>query len=265
LNSVAVHERHDELLRLLRRKSDWTTEQLALELRVARRTILRDLGRLRDRGFHISGLTGPGGGVHLEPTSVMVTSQLKGDEVVALILTVAVARATPTIPFAGGAENALAKIEAALPRQRTAELQAFMQRVLVGDPSSGPTGEISSVDSCLVTTFEEAFTTNRLLGFDYTDARGRQTRRTVEPHGLLVRVPLWYVIGWDPKPDAARLFRADRIRQAEVTTRTFVPRPHELVTGICPDARPALHEPPRGAEPGGPGCSSNHQSHTKNR
>jgi predicted DNA-binding transcriptional regulator YafY len=248
---VAVHERHDELLRLLRRKSDWTTEQLAIELRVSRRTILRDLGRLRDRGFHISGLTGPGGGVHLEPTSVMVTSQLKGDEVVALILTVAVARATPTIPFASGAENALAKIEAALPRQRTAELQAFMQRILVGHPSAGSTGDISPVDPGLVTKFEEAFRTNRLLGFDYTDARGRETRRIVEPHGLLVRIPLWYAIAWDPEPDAARLFRADRIRQAEVNTRTFLPRPHELVTGICPDARPAVHQPPRGVGPGG--------------
>ena len=77
-----------------------------------------------------------------------------------------------------------------------------------------------------------------LLRFDYRDARGKQTTRSVEPHGLLVRTPAWYIIAWDPRPDAARLFRADRISSPSVDDTPFVPRPHELVTGVCPDAKP---------------------------
>lgn len=43
--------------------------------------------------------------MHLEPTSVMVTSQLAGDEVVALILSVAISRAVPFMPLADGTDR----------------------------------------------------------------------------------------------------------------------------------------------------------------
>jgi predicted DNA-binding transcriptional regulator YafY len=234
MDSVA---RRDTLLMLLRRRGDWTLADLAHELGASRRTILRDVNRLRDRGFEISGMSGPGGGVHLEATSVMITSHLDTDEVVALILSVAVSRATTWIPFADAAERALAKIEAALPKQRVGELQRFMQRVLIGDSARGSDSATTAIDPGMVTTFEEAFTTSRLLAFTYVDRDGRRTRRRVEPHGLLVRPPLWYVIAWDPRRDAPRLFRADRIRRPSITEQTFHPRPHELVTRICPDAR----------------------------
>ena len=229
--------RRDALLTLLRRRGDWTIADLAYELGASRRTILRDVNQLRDRGFDISGMSGPGGGVHLEATSVMITSHLETDEVVALILSVAISRATTWIPFAEGAERALAKIEAALPKQRVGELQRFMQRVLIGDSARDPGRATTAIDPALVTTFEEAFTTSRLLAFSYVDRDGRRTRRRVEPHGLLVRAPLWYVIAWDPKRDAPRLFRADRIRRPSLAEQTFLPRPRELVTRICPDAR----------------------------
>jgi predicted DNA-binding transcriptional regulator YafY len=231
-------ERRDSLLRLLRRRGEWTTADLAHELGVSRRTVLRDLNHLRDRGFDISGMSGPGGGVQLKATSVMLTSHLDTDEVVALILSVAISRAVTWIPFSHGADSALAKIEAALPQQRVDELQRFMQRVLVGDTALDVPGA-GTIDPGLVTIFEKALTANRLLAFSYVDRAGRRTRRRVEPHGLLVRAPLWYVIAWDPPRDAPRLFRADRIRRPSIGDQTFLPRPHELVTRVCPDARPA--------------------------
>ena len=251
--------RRDRLLQLLRRRADWTSEDLARELRVSRRTVLRDIEHLRNRGFEITGMAGPGGGIHLEASSVMLSSHLDADEVVALLLSVAVARATTRIPFAAGAERALAKIEAALPAPRVAELQRFMQRVLIGDPAAEPAEGVGALDSRLIATFEEAFTAQLQLSFTYVDAHGRRTRRRVEPHGLLVRAPLWYLIAWDVRREAARLFRADRIRRPATTSVRFLPRPHELVTGVCPDARPAApvsdsgfleHRPaPRSASP----------------
>jgi fructose-specific phosphotransferase system component IIB len=45
------------------------------------------------------------------------------------------------------------------------------------------------------------------------------------------------VIAWDPRLHAPRLFRADRMPRPSITEKAFLPRPHELVTRICPDAR----------------------------
>ncbi len=235
---MTLVERLDELVRLLRLRADWRTEDLAETLDVSTRTILRDLDRLRDRGFEISAMSGPGGGVHLEPTSVVVTSQLDGEEVVALILSVAIAQALPWMPFASGASDALAKIEASLPYERARQLQALMMRIMIGNPASASVRQEGKVSPLLARLFETAFSDERLLAFSYRDSNGKESRRVVEPHGLLVRAPMWYVIAWDTAIEEPRLFRADRIRSPHVLAQEFVPRPHELVRGMCPDARP---------------------------
>jgi predicted DNA-binding transcriptional regulator YafY len=234
---VSAVDRRELLVRLLRQRADWTVDALAARLGASRRTILRDIGALRDSGFQLDTFSGPGGGVRLDPTSVMITSQLSTDEVVALILSVAIARAARTVPFAAEAAPALVKIEQSLPPARARELRACRERILVGDPA--PEGSpVAPVDPGLVGAFETAFSTTRLLAFAYRAGDGRTTRRLAEPHGLLVRPPIWYVIAWDTGRRAPRLFRADRIRAPEVTEQTFVARPYDLVTGVCPDARP---------------------------
>jgi len=68
--------------------------------------------------------------------------------------------------------------------------------------------------------FEVAFTAARHLEFRYRDERGRSSDRCVEPDGLLVRQPLWYVIAWDVDRAAPRLFRADRISAPASHART---------------------------------------------
>jgi predicted DNA-binding transcriptional regulator YafY len=241
-------DRRDQLLRLLRRRADWTAAGLAHELGVSRRTVLRDLGALREAGFDLATFSGPGGGVRLNPTSVMITSQLRASEVVALIVSAEIARAANTVPFAAGAEQALVKIEAALPASRADELRTLRERVLVGGPSRDT--RPATIDPALVEAFETAFTTARLLAFSYRYQQGRSTERQVEPHGLLVRPPLWYVLAWDTAKNAPRLFRADRISTPAVLGHIFVPRPSDLVTGVCPDARPATTAR---AGPGTPG------------
>jgi predicted DNA-binding transcriptional regulator YafY len=167
----------------------------------------------------------------------MITSQLRTSEVVALIVSAEIARAAKTVPFAAGAQPALDKIERALPAARAAELRALRERILVGESSRD--ARPAAIDPALVETFETAFTTTRLLAFTYRDHQGRATERQVEPHGLLVRPPLWHVIAWDTAKNAPRLFRADRISTPAVLDRVFVPRPSDLVTSVCPDARPA--------------------------
>lgn len=250
---MTVSERHDELLRRLRSRSDWRTEDLAAELGVSTRTILRDIGRLRDRGFEISSMSGPGGGVHLEPTSVLVSSQLTGEEVVALILSAAIAQAFPSMPFASGARSALAKVEASLPYERAGQLQTLMSRIMVGVPLSNPVGGSGEVSPLLARIFEAAFTNQQSMGFSYLDRMGKASQRVVQPHGLLVRAPLWYVIAWDTGVDELRLFRADRIRSAHLLADRFIPRPYELVRQICPSARPVSMGADTDHVDGGPG------------
>lgn len=230
--------RRDSLVRFMRRRGSATVEELSRQLGVSRRTVLRDLSVLRDRGFRIIGEGGPGGGVQLDSGTVLVSSQLAADEVVALILSVAVLRAAPWMPFSDRAEPALAKIEGALPTERVRELRHLLGRILIGQPAPNTGAPPGPVDRSLLLAVERAFSQRIVLEVDYVDRDGRRSVRLVEPHALLVRAPLWYVIGWDREKNAARLFRMDRIRSARpVKGHEFPARPLDLVTGVCPDAR----------------------------
>jgi predicted DNA-binding transcriptional regulator YafY len=237
--------REASLITLMRRQRSWTTAELATELRVSRRTVLRDVARLREAGFEIRSASGPAGGITLADSSLMLTSRLNTEQVVALILSVEICRATSSIPFLAGAEAALSKIEGALPPTRQAELQRFLRRILIGEPLTETSG-LAPVDDHLVSSFESAFSQRRVFCFEYKDRHGVRSHREVEPYGMLVRAPVWYCIAWDRDRQAPRLFRADRMSHAVVTGDTFQPRPGKQLTRDCPDAIPhrANHKPP---------------------
>ncbi|WP_348774635.1 WYL domain-containing protein [Ruegeria atlantica] len=54
------------------------------------------------------------------------------------------------------------------------------------------------MDPALLPTFEAAFLNRNLIRFAYRDARGRETRREVEPQAMLILPPLWYLVARDP-------------------------------------------------------------------
>jgi predicted DNA-binding transcriptional regulator YafY len=59
---TATSSRLLELLSLLQARRDWSGSELADRLDVSRRTIRRDVERLRDLGYPVESLTGPAGG-----------------------------------------------------------------------------------------------------------------------------------------------------------------------------------------------------------
>lgn len=229
--------RRETLVRVMRRTGHTTVSELAWDLGVSRRTVLRDLMALRDRGFVILAESGPGGGVSIDPSSVLVATQLAADEVVALVLSVAMIRAAPWMPFAAPADAALSKIEAALSPERVGELRRLMERIMVGDPMHDVTLAVGRVDPDLLQRFERAFSQKRVLCFDYRDRYARTSHRRVEPHALLVRAPVWYVVAWDTQKDEPRTFRMDRMTSPIVLDEVpFLPRPFDTLMGVCPDA-----------------------------
>jgi len=236
---VDSSRRREDLVRLLRRRRNATTDELARDLGVSVRTVFRDLDAVRARGFAIDGTVGRGGGVQLDPASVLLTAQLGSEEIMSLLLSVALLRAAPWLPFAAKAQDAVAKVERVLPPENLRELRRLLERVLIGEPAPEATlAGVGAVDPRLLEAFERCFHEGRVLGFRYTDRAGRATSRKVEPHGLLLRAPLWYVIAWDPMRDAPRLFRMDRIRRPVTHTEAFQPRPVRAFAEVCAAASP---------------------------
>jgi proteasome accessory factor C len=53
---------------------------------------------------------------------------------------------------------------------------------------------------------------------------GERTERLIDPEEVFSGLGRWYVAAWDVGADGERLFRVDRMRQAEPTGEAFEPR-----------------------------------------
>lgn len=231
-----VRTRHDAVIRCLRRKGSAGVDELAQEVGVSRRTMLRDICALRDQGFVIHSESGPGGGLQLDPQSVQTTPRLAVTEVFALLLSVAAMRAAGNLPFSGLADAGLAKIEKALPSDKIRDLRRFLDCLHVGQLS--PQQDLSDMglmEAALLPAFETAFLQRHRLKFRYRDAKGRQSNRDVEPQAMLILPPLWYLVAWDPARAGFRHFRMDRISNPEpVENATFRQRHVPFEDDVCP-------------------------------
>lgn len=201
-----------ELADLLRGRETTTVGDLADELGVSRRTLLRDLAALRERGMPITGEAGPGGGLRLEGARGLSAVHLSLAEIVALWLGARLSHAASDLPWGGAADSAMAKLLASLPAAKARALRALCRRVIVGPPATSRVRESAAPPPReLLRLFEEAFSRGVGLAFHYTDREARRTMRRVEPHGLLVQPPVWYVLARDADKGEPRMFRMDRI------------------------------------------------------
>lgn len=231
-----IRARHDAIVRSLRRNGTATVDDLAEAVGASRRTVLRDIGALRDQGFVIHSEPGRGGGLQLDPQSIQTTARLAVAEVFALLISVAAMRAAGTLPFSGLADAGLAKIEKTLPADKVRDLRRFLDCLYVGKLS--PLQDLSDmgpIDPALLPAFETAFLQRLHLTFHYRDAKGRQTCRVVEPQAMLILPPLWYLVAWDPARADFRHFRMDRISKPKTVEGTkFRHRHVPFENDVCP-------------------------------
>lgn len=235
---MGTSTRHDALLRHLRRNGAVTVAALADHVGTSRRTVLRDIGALREVGFLIDTEPGRGGGVRLDPRSANAGPRLGVTELFALIVSVASMRAAGSLPFADHADGGLAKLERAMAPEAVRDLRDLLARLHFGQLSPlQPLDDLGPIVPALLPAFEAGFLERRYLRFDYRDARGRWSERTVEPQAMLVLPPLWYLVAYDPMRDDFRHFRMDRIAAPQVLPdRRFRLRHVPFEDDVCPFA-----------------------------
>ena len=61
----------------------------------------------------------------------------------------------------------------------------------------------------------------RKLKIRYVSEKQELTERLIEPQILLLNWPIWYLLSWDELRNDVRLFRIDRIIQANITNTYF--------------------------------------------
>ena len=229
-------ERLLKLLGLLQGRIDWNAEELARRLEVTPRTIRRDINRLRELGYPVEAVAGPGGGYSLGAGGKLPPLLLDDEEALAVALGLRVSAATAVGGLEDASISAMSKLEQVLPPR----LRRRLEDVSFATTSTMGTSN-SPVDHGALAIAAAAIRARERLRFEYVDGEGRRTDRHTEPLRLVHTGRRWYVVAFDLDRDAWRTFRLDRISGHPRATgirssRRPTPDPVELVQrGIAVD------------------------------
>jgi predicted DNA-binding transcriptional regulator YafY len=207
------------LLSLLQIPREWSGGELAERLQVSRRTVRRDVERLRDLGYEVQATMGVVGGYRLAAGRAMPPLLLDDEEAVAIAVGLRTAAAHAVAGIEEASVRALAKLVQVLPsrlRHRVRALHTATMPLLVGD---GP-----SVDAEALAVLGTAVANRERLRFSYQAADGSESRRLVEPRGLVAARRHWYLVAFDNDREAWRTFRVDRITGLRPTGGRAAPR-----------------------------------------
>ena len=114
-----------KLLSLLQARRDWPGDELADRLEVSRRTIRRDVERLRELGYPVESMTGPAGGYRLGAGTAMPPLLLDDDEAIAIAVGLRTAAGASVTGIEETAIRALVKLEQVLPAHLRRRVQAL--------------------------------------------------------------------------------------------------------------------------------------------
>lgn len=202
-----------QIILLLRHGRVVTAAALAIALEVSERTIYRDIADLVKSGAPIDGEAGVG--YRLRRGYQVPPLMFSGDELEALAVGAKLVQAWGDTDLGKAAAQAMARIEAVLPRHLDERLAASSRRFLA--PDCMQPANLREPMALLRAGMENG----RKLRVDYRRADGQPSQRTLWPLGLVFWGHCWTLGAWCELRDGFRTFRVDRILGAELLDEGF--------------------------------------------
>lgn len=190
-----------------------TSGQLAQDLDVSPRTIHRDIDALRALGAIIDGEAGFG--FTLIEDATLPPLGFADDELEALVLGLREVQAIGDPGLSDAAGAALRKLQGRLPPRQSHRLS---HAVLTATRFARPA--IPTVD---VSALRQASWDEWVIEFAYTDAKGDDTLRRVNPLSIVYMDRASVLISWCHLRQDFRVFRLDRMRDMAVLDESFRP------------------------------------------
>ena len=206
------------LLEVMQTGGRHTVGGLAERLGVDERTVRRYLAHLTELGVPVESVRGRYGGVRLVPGYRMPPLMLTDEEALAVVLGLVTGhRAGLVATSAVAVESAAAKLRRVLPAALSARLDAVLRTAASTVEVPGP----ATAGTTTLLAAAEAARDHRAVALAYVDARGRSSRRTLHPYGIVAHSGHWYLTGADAADGEVRTLRVDRVTAIEVLTATF--------------------------------------------
>jgi predicted DNA-binding transcriptional regulator YafY len=210
------------MLELLQARGRIGGPELARRLEVGERTVRRYAAMLREMGIPVEAEVGRYGAYSLRPGYRLPPMMFTDEEGLGLVLGLLAARGLGLAGTAPAVEGALAKLERVMPEALRGQVQALQETV-----SIAVVRPRASARSEALLTLAAAVGERRRVRLRYRSGRPRETEREVDPYGVMHREGYWYAVGYCHLRGGMRLFRLDRVLEAEMLDETFA-RPADI-------------------------------------
>lgn len=206
----------------LKQDAPCTIADLAREHGVSTRTVARDLSLMREQGMQIDADRGRGGGLRLDRNWGVGRLNLSYAEAVDLLISIAVAERMNSPMFLASLGSVRRQLVASFSPEKRDRVNRLKSRILIGvTASTYVQASVAAPPARVVRALHQGFADLETLDIRYRREDGTATRRRIEPHYLLLKYPVWYVLAKDSLRQAPRTFRCDRMVAAERTGQTF--------------------------------------------
>ncbi|OMP37283.1 DNA-binding transcriptional regulator, partial [Stenotrophomonas sp. KAs 5-3] len=191
------------LIALLQARRQWSGAELAERMGVDRRSIRRDIERLRELGYPVQASSGVGGGYQLGAGAPVLPMLLDEEEATTLAIALRAASAT-VAGIDDTARGLLSKLDPLVPtrrRQQAGEVHA----------ATATLSDLPSTDARLLGRLAQHCRQASRLAFEYRSAQEAVTQREVEAQHLVNYGRRWYLLAWDLGRQDWRTLRVDRM------------------------------------------------------
>ena len=202
------------ILLLLQSRGKMTAKELADELEVSVRTILRDMDALTHAGIPVMAERGKNGGWRLYDRFRSRLSGLTLNEIKSLFLTPA-EEVLEDLGFTNRSLDTRQKLLAVIPDAYRAEAQTIWECIHI---DTG-TWRQSKEKAHALKTVQRAIWERKKLRIDYEQGNGERKERIVEPLGLVAKGNKWYLVAL--RDGEYRNYRVSRIHHAQIEKETF--------------------------------------------
>lgn len=208
------------VLELLQSRPLINGPELASRLEVDARTVRRYITMLQEVGIPIEVVIGRYGGYRLRRGFKLPPLLFTNDEAIALTLGLQAAQKMGVHAIAPAIEGAMAKIERVLPDDVRPRIQA-VHDMLVVDMNSSDT----QIELPILETLSTAARQCLQVQLHYHTEQDEITERIIDPYGVACHNGHWYTVGYCHLRSELRIFRLDRIEQAQIQQGGFTPPP----------------------------------------
>ncbi|MBY3622509.1 YafY family transcriptional regulator [Acinetobacter sp. CUI P1] len=189
-------------------------KELADMFEVSVRTIYRDIESINGAGIPIVTYQGSGGGIGLMEGYRLDRNVLTDRELADIF------SALQSVSSYGGTEHTLLmeKISSVIPPSQSAAFRSKTTQLII---DFSPWG-LQPILEEKIATLKEALEENKTVAFDYVNAEGQSSQRSVEPYTLVLKGQAWYLYGHCLQRQDFRLFKLHRMKGLVKENREFI-------------------------------------------